>query len=95
MIVMKATLDIPEPLYRQLKAKSALEGVTVREVAINLFTHWTTSPASMYFLKKETPLKKVPSWFGGAKRYVKDADRHDMDSIRDSVNAGRATECKK
>ena len=95
MIVMKATLDIPEPLYRQLKAKSALEGVTVREVAIHLFTHWTTSPASMSFLEKKTPSQKVPSWFGGAKRYVKDADRHDMASIRDSVNAGRATELKK
>jgi hypothetical protein len=95
MITMKATLDIPEPLYRQLKAQSALEGVTVREVAIHLFTQWTTSPASMPFLKRGTPSQKVPSWFGGAKRYVKDADRHDMASIRDSITAGRATEFKK
>jgi hypothetical protein len=92
MITMKATLDIPEPLYRQLKAKSALEGVTVREVAIYLFTHWTTSSASLSLPDKGTSSQSVPAWFGGARRYVKDSDRHDMASIRESVFAGRVTE---
>ena len=37
---MKATIDIPDKLYRKVKAKSALEGRPVREVAIELFRHW-------------------------------------------------------
>ncbi len=37
---MKATIDIPDDLYRKVKAKSALEGRRVREVAIELFRTW-------------------------------------------------------
>ncbi len=37
---MKATIDIPDPLYRQVKARAALEGRAIREVAIELFTDW-------------------------------------------------------
>ncbi|MCA2991653.1 hypothetical protein [Gemmatimonas sp.] len=34
---MKTSIDLPDELYRQVKAKSALEGKTVREVATSLF----------------------------------------------------------
>jgi hypothetical protein len=37
---MKATLDIPDDLYRRVKARSALEGRTLRSVAIELFQTW-------------------------------------------------------
>ena len=37
---MKATIDIPDDLYRRVKAKSALEGRPVRSVAIELFQQW-------------------------------------------------------
>lgn len=37
---MKATIDIPDELFRKVKAKSALEGRPVREVAIGLFRDW-------------------------------------------------------
>ncbi len=37
---MKATLDIPDELYRRVKAKSALEGRKIREVTIELYSHW-------------------------------------------------------
>lgn len=37
---MKATIDIPDELYRRVKAKSALEGRPVRAVAIELFRAW-------------------------------------------------------
>ena len=43
---MKATLDIPDELYRKVKAKSALEGRRVREVAIALFSEWVGPPTS-------------------------------------------------
>lgn len=37
---MKATIDIPDDLYRQVKAKAALEGNTVREVTTALYRAW-------------------------------------------------------
>jgi hypothetical protein len=37
---MKATIEIPDDLYRKVKAKSALEGRTVRAVTIELFEGW-------------------------------------------------------
>jgi hypothetical protein len=45
---MKTSIDIPDDLYRQVKAKSALEGRAVREVASELFAAWVQSenPAS-------------------------------------------------
>ena len=37
---MKATFQIPDELYREVKAQTAREGRTVRDVAINLFQQW-------------------------------------------------------
>jgi hypothetical protein len=39
---MKATMMIPDELYRSVKAKSALLGLTVREVTVDLFRKWVT-----------------------------------------------------
>jgi hypothetical protein len=37
---MKATIDIPDDLYRRVKARSAMLGRPVREVTIELFRRW-------------------------------------------------------
>lgn len=37
---MKATIEIPDELYRQVKARSALEGRAIREVTIELYQAW-------------------------------------------------------
>lgn len=37
---MKATIDVPDDLYRRVKARSALEGRSIREVALDLFRDW-------------------------------------------------------
>ena len=37
---MKATIEIPDNLYRKVKAKSALQGRPIRAVAIELFDAW-------------------------------------------------------
>jgi hypothetical protein len=42
---MKATIDIPDDLYRRVKAKSALQGRPVRAVAIELFHRWLAEGA--------------------------------------------------
>ncbi|MEW6037042.1 MAG: hypothetical protein AB1648_02145 [Pseudomonadota bacterium] len=39
---MKATIDIPDDLYRQVKAKAALKGSKVKDVAIRLFEKWVS-----------------------------------------------------
>jgi hypothetical protein len=44
---MKATLDIPDELYRQVKAKSALLGKPVREVTVELYQRWLHERASV------------------------------------------------
>ena len=49
---MKATIEIPDELYRQVKAKSALEGRAIREVTIELYQAW---------LKQELPLHEQRS----------------------------------
>jgi hypothetical protein len=41
---MKTTMDIPDQLYRQLKARSAAKGMAVREVLIGLIEHWVEGP---------------------------------------------------
>jgi hypothetical protein len=41
---MKATIDFPDDLYRRVKAKSALEGRSVRAVALDLFSRWLNTP---------------------------------------------------
>lgn len=37
---MKATIDIPDELYRRVKAKTVEEGRKIREVTIELFQGW-------------------------------------------------------
>jgi hypothetical protein len=37
---MKATIDIPDALYRRVKARAALDGRAVREVTVELYTRW-------------------------------------------------------
>lgn len=37
---MKATIEVPDGLYRRVKARSALEGRSIREVTVLLFERW-------------------------------------------------------
>lgn len=40
---MKVTIDIPDDLYRKVKAKTAEQGRKIREVTIELFQSWLTA----------------------------------------------------
>lgn len=42
---MRTTLDIPDELYRQVKARAALQGKTVREVTTELYGQWLAGQA--------------------------------------------------
>jgi len=92
---MKATLDIPDMLYRQVKAKSALEGHPIRLVAIDLFSAWVNAappgnPKKGATLPSKT--EALPSWFGIARPYAAKVKRHDMDAVRESIARGRRGE---
>jgi hypothetical protein len=90
---MKVTIEVPEDLYRQVKAKSALEGRPVREVAEELFRGFVHGPRPTPGAEAEPdrPVlagEPVPEWFGALKSYARRVDRHDMDSIRESIARG-------
>ncbi len=92
---MKATIEIPDELYRRVKAKSALEGLAVREVATTLFYTWVEDKAERKDTHAVAPVgKTTPAWFGAARKYAKHVSRHDMDSIRHSIARGRAQEAR-
>ena len=93
MVYMKATIDIPDDLYRRVKAKSALEGLAVREVAVTLFSTWIgETPSGAAHSKETAGGVATPTWFGSARRYAEAVVRHDMTSIRHSIAAGRRHE---
>ena len=97
---MKATIEVPDELYRQVKAKSALEGRAVREVAIELFRGYvdreTAALDAQPTLAEEAARalggREIPSWFGILEKYTRRVDKHDMDSIRESIARGVSTE---
>lgn len=37
---MKATIEVPDQLYRRVKAKAALRGRSIREVTVELYQRW-------------------------------------------------------
>jgi hypothetical protein len=57
---MKATIDIPDELYRRLKAKSALEGRPVRSVVVELVQHWVEGGTTA---ARPSPDQWLEDWF--------------------------------
>ena len=90
---MKATIDIPDDLYRRVKAKSAMEGLAVREVAVSLFSTWIgEAPPVAPHDQATAGGTTTPAWFGSARHYAESVARHDIASIRRSIAAGRRRE---
>ena len=56
---MKATIEVPDDLYRRVKAKSALQGRTIREVTMELYQNWLVgAPATPAALSPEQWLEE-------------------------------------
>ena len=95
---MKVTIDISDAFYRQVKAKSALEGRPVREVAEELFhgfVHGRRAPVSEPLspaIPDRIGGEPVPEWFGTFRSYARKVERHDMEAIRESIARGIAEE---
>jgi hypothetical protein len=84
---MKATVEIPDALYRRVKSKSAMEQRTIREVTVALYRRWVESSLNSPDRSKKKSLS--PAWFGAARSYAEQVERHDMESIRHSIAKGR------
>jgi hypothetical protein len=94
--IVKATIEVPDELYRRVKAKSALEGRAIRDVTADLFRR--------YVGEKEPPAggpagpptervllvdgKPAPVWFGALRDYARRVKRHDLEAIRASIARG-------
>ncbi len=91
---MKATIEIPNELYRRVKAKSALEGRPVRAVVVELFGDWIGEPPPTATRRKpaRSRAKPTPPWFGLARRYARKVKDHSMEAIRESIEKGWARE---
>ncbi len=82
---MKTTIDIPEDLYRRVKAKSALQGVRIRDLTIALYRRW---------LEEDSPpgTADARSWLD---EWLREADAATdqappgLPSARDLLEAGR------
>ncbi|MFM2197707.1 MAG: hypothetical protein RLZZ505_1139 [Verrucomicrobiota bacterium] len=92
---MKATLEIPDELYRNVKARSALEGRPVRAVAAELFEKWlsgeieTTAKSSEPASLPAESAKAYP-WLKIAAKYPTGGVSYEMDDIRESIANGRS-----
>lgn len=66
---MRTTIDIPDTLFRHLKAKAALEGCTLREVIVDLVSKGLQVPAI-----NEAAAAPLPSIKLGAPMAISSAD---------------------
>jgi len=93
---MKATLDIPDDLYRRVKARSAMEGRPLRSVAVQLFHNWLEGPPTAEDPPAATALTPAElaaaPWLAISRRYVKPGMGHDMDEIRAAIAKGWGAE---
>ncbi|HEX3553223.1 MAG TPA: hypothetical protein VIA62_08340 [Thermoanaerobaculia bacterium] len=94
---MKATIEIPDELYRLVKAKSALEGRAVREVTVELYQHYVEQSEAPESSAHEaaptgasTKGQTIPTWFGVLGKTARAVTRHDMSAIRESIARGIA-----
>ncbi len=82
---MKATFQLPDELYREVKAETAREGRTVREVTISLFEQWLRQKkqgaphvASMDWMNFQAPLSHL---------MPEQVSDHGADAMRKSITS--------
>ena len=88
---MKATLEIPDELYRRVKARSAMEGRPVRAVAVDLFQKWLEEKPEPALEPTELDEEKMP-WLAITRKYVREDQNHDMDAIKEACSRSLESE---
>jgi hypothetical protein len=74
MATVKTTLEIPEPLFRQLKISAAKQGKTIRAVVNEALTEKLN--------RSQNGVEDVPAWrvaFGGLRRLRDETAKIDQD----------------
>ena len=89
---MKATLDIPDELYRRVKARSAMEGRPLRTVVVELFQKWLDQSPVHTVLPDSQANQETAPWLAITRRHVRLGMSHDMESIRAGIAAGWSAE---
>lgn len=56
---MKTTLDIPDPIFRQAKARAALRGISLRQFVTEAIEEKVAAPSS------HGPAQSEPPWMRG------------------------------
>lgn len=89
---MKATFDIPDALYRSVKARSALEGRPLRSVVIELFQNWLSVPSAPAAGEaEELPADRKPTrfdrapWTPTARFHLRPGMSHDWAEIKEAI----------
>ncbi|MCC5841253.1 MAG: hypothetical protein JJT96_14140 [Opitutales bacterium] len=92
---MKATFEIPDDLYRRVKARSALEGRPLRSVALELFQNWLNAPEQPTDSQEDRPspaeIEKFP-WLQITRPYIREGMSHDLDEMREAIARGWGAE---
>lgn len=88
---MKATIDIPDDLYRQVKSEAALRGLTIREVTTELYRRWLSG--GEVGEAGEIPAAWLRSWFNAADEAISRAPagrpaREELDADRNRLKRG-------
>jgi len=93
---MKATIELPDDLYRQIKSRCALEGRPIRSVAVELFKSWLgkgsgSAPPPDEDAILNGDLAKYP-WLAISRKYIKPSVYPDLEFLRASIARGWAAE---
>lgn len=80
---MKATFQIPDELYREVKAETARAGRTMRDVTISLFEQWLRD-------RKRTVTPSVPVDWRNFKAPLahlvpEEVSDHSMETMRENI----------
>lgn len=96
---MKTTLDIPEDLYRAVKAKSAMDGMSVRSVTLMLYGSWLAGATHGPTSDELNPVsgaadRPLPSWFARGRANIRRNAGAEcgMETLREAIGRGVASE---
>jgi hypothetical protein len=70
---MKTTIDIPDEIYRKVKAKSALQGRRVRDVTVELYRRWIEGERARGGASPAAARNRLRAVFAAADRAVQEA----------------------
>jgi len=83
---MKATIEVPDELYRRVKAKTAMQGRAIREVTVELYQKWLDEGGQATLVQVKQPLvqdfRELPLLEGkpGSPKFALTAERiHELE----------------